>query len=49
MSGEWPFVVAAYALTWGTLLGYWGYLIARGRRARRTLESLLAAERERSP
>lgn len=41
MSGEWGFVAAAYGLTWGTLLAYWGYVIGRGRRARRALEEAL--------
>lgn len=46
MTGEWGYVAAAYAITWGTLLVYWGYVMLRGRRARRALEEALEGEPE---
>ncbi|HUG00615.1 MAG TPA: hypothetical protein VML95_01995 [Longimicrobiales bacterium] len=46
MSGEWGFVAAAYALTWGTLVAYWGYVMRRARSARRALEEALGANSE---
>jgi hypothetical protein len=49
MSGEWGFVAAAYGITWGTLLAYWGYVMLRGRRARRALEQALGGEPEEFP
>lgn len=49
MSGEWGYVAAAYGLTWGTLLVYWGYVMRRGRRARRALERALGADPEYNP
>lgn len=40
---EWEFVIAAYAVTWVTIVGYVLYLRGRTARARRELE---AAARE---
>lgn len=42
-NNEWPFVIAAYAVTWVVLAGYALYLRAVARRARETQGGALAA------
>jgi hypothetical protein len=46
MWDEWGFIAAAYGVTWGTLLAYWGYVMLRGRRARRALAEALGSQAE---
>ena len=39
-NNEWPYVIAAYAVTWVVLVGYTLYLHATARRAARMRETL---------
>ena len=42
---NWMFVGAAFAVTWGTLLGYFGHLRRATHRAQQTAESMRTVRR----